>query len=127
MIPDDSDKELSTVLSYLTGRTLSKEEIWVAMELPRSTYYDQVEKGTLINADNLRKAAANLGINRVELLARYRLIDPAEIFTLTEALRGQAVSVDDAPRAQAKPRTKRGSGAGPSVSALRQRSDSPPL
>ena len=38
------------------------------MELPRSTYYDQLEKGTLITADNLQRVAANLGINRAELL-----------------------------------------------------------
>src|SRR5271166_6184727 len=61
--PDDSGKELATVLSYLAGRSLSREEIWTAMELPRSTYYDQLDKGTLITADNLRVAAANLGIN----------------------------------------------------------------
>ncbi len=66
--PDDSGKELATVLSYLAGRSLSREEIWTAMELPRSTYYDQLDKGTLITADNLRVAAANLGINRAELL-----------------------------------------------------------
>ena len=52
--PDDSGKELATVLSYLAGRSLSREEIWTAMELPRSTYYDQLDKGTLITADNLR-------------------------------------------------------------------------
>ena len=46
------------------------------MELPRSTYYDQLEKGTLITADNLQRVAANLGINRAELLTLYRLIDP---------------------------------------------------
>ena len=48
--PDDSGKELATVLSYLAGRSLSREEIWTAMELPRSTYYDQLDKGTLILA-----------------------------------------------------------------------------
>ena len=74
--PDDSGKELATVLSYLAGRSLSREEIWTAMELPRSTYYDQLDKGTLITADNLRVAAANLGINRAELLTRYRFITP---------------------------------------------------
>src|SRR6201995_1566533 len=76
--PDDSGKALATVLSYLTGRSLSREEIWTAMELPRSTYYDQLDKGTLITADNLRVAAANLGINRAELLTRYRFIQPEE-------------------------------------------------
>ncbi|MDT5346327.1 MAG: hypothetical protein QOE52_5511 [Mycobacterium sp.] len=86
--PDDSGKELATVLSYLTGRSLSREEIWTAMELPRSTYYDQLDKGTLITADNLRVAAANLGINRAELLTRYRFIDPEEVTALAEEIRG---------------------------------------
>ena len=86
MYPDDSQKDLGAVLSYMTGRTLSKEEIWRALELPRSTYYDQLEKGTLITADNLRKAAMNLGINKVELLVRYRFIDPEEIRSLAEEI-----------------------------------------
>jgi hypothetical protein len=86
--PDDSGKELATVLSYLTGRSLSREEIWTAMELPRSTYYDQLDKGTLITADNLRVAAANLGINRAELLTRYRFIEPDEVTALAEEIRG---------------------------------------
>ena len=88
MYPDDSGKELATVLSYLAGRSLSREEIWTAMELPRSTYYDQLDKGTLITADNLRVAAANLGINRAELLTRYRFIDPDEVTALAEEIRG---------------------------------------
>jgi len=88
--PDDSGKELATVLSYLAGRSLSREEIWTAMELPRSTYYDQLDKGTLITADNLRVAASNLGINRAELLTRYRFIDPEEVTALAEEIRGGA-------------------------------------
>ncbi|HME78476.1 MAG TPA: hypothetical protein VKI00_23370 [Mycobacterium sp.] len=88
MYPDDSGKELATVLSYLAGRSLSREEIWTAMELPRSTYYDQLDKGTLITADNLRVAAANLGINRAELLTRYRFIQPEEVTALAEEIRG---------------------------------------
>lgn len=76
MYPDDSLKDLSTVLSHMAGRPLSKEQISKAMELPRSTHYDQREKG---DADHRRQpaaAAANLGINRAELLTRYRLIYP---------------------------------------------------
>ena len=57
------------------------------MELPRSTYYDQLDKGTLITADNLRVAAANLGINRAELLTRYRFIEPDEVTALAEEIR----------------------------------------
>jgi hypothetical protein len=84
--PDDTGRDLATVLSYLTGRTLTKEEIWTAMNMSRSTYYDQLEKGTLITADNLRAAAANLGINRADLLTRYRLIDPEEITSVAEVI-----------------------------------------
>lgn len=86
MYPDDTGRDLATVLSYLTGRTLTKEEIWTAMNMSRSTYYDQLEKGTLITADNLRAAAANLGINRADLLTRYRLIDPEEITSVAEVI-----------------------------------------
>ncbi len=86
MYPDDTGKDLAAVLSYLAGRTLSKEEIWTALELPRSTYYDQVEKGTLVSADNLSKAAANLGISRAELLTRYRFIHPDEVTKLAEEI-----------------------------------------
>jgi long-chain fatty acid adenylyltransferase FadD28 len=120
--PDDSRKDLRTVLSYLAGRSLSREEIWTAMELPRSTYYDQLDKGTLITADNLRTAAGNLGINRADLLTRYRLIDPEEVTALAEEIRGNSYPgpvLTDLAVATVKPRT--------SISELRPRSDAPPL
>jgi hypothetical protein len=90
--PDDTHRDLATVLSYLTGRTLTKEEIWSAMHMSRSTHYDRLEKGTLITADNLRTAAANLGINRAELLTRYRLADLEEVTALAECIGSRAVT-----------------------------------
>jgi hypothetical protein len=119
--PDDSGKELATVLSYLAGRSLSREEIWTAMELPRSTYYDQLDKGTLITADNLRVAAANLGINRAELLTRYRFIDPEEITELAEEIRGGALISHASGNMQVK--TKRPT----KIAEWRPRQDAPPL
>jgi hypothetical protein len=120
--PDDSGKELATVLSYLAGRSLSREEIWTAMELPRSTYYDQLDKGTLITADNLRVAAANLGINRAELLTRYRFIEPEEVTALAEEIRGGttigAVAAAGSVKTLQQP-TK--------IAEWRPRSDAPPL
>ncbi|MGE2716642.1 hypothetical protein ACQI4L_21510 [Mycolicibacterium litorale] len=111
----------------MTGRSLSKEEIWTAMELPRSTYYDQLEKGTLLNADNLRTAAKNLGINRAELLTRYRLIDPVEITSLAEAISGpNPVPAQHITKTRKKLR-KKGALAGTSVSELPQREGMPPL
>jgi hypothetical protein len=91
--PDDTGKDLGAVLSYLVGRPLNKEEVWKAMELPRSTYYDQLDKGTLICADNLNRAAANLGINRAELLTRYRFIDPAEVIALADEMERRPVAL----------------------------------
>src|SRR5271156_2513377 len=119
--PDDSGKELATVLSYLAGRSLSREEIWTAMELPRSTYYDQLDKGTLITADNLRVAAANLGINRAELLARYRFIDPEEVTALAEEIRGGAAGLQVATAGVVK--TARPT----KLAEWRLRQDAPPL
>lgn len=129
MYPDDSHKDLATVLSYMAGRTLSKEEIWKAMGLPRSTYYDQLEKGTLITADNLRRAAANLGINRAELLTRYRLIDPEEVASLAEEIAGRRHPLPFPPswtgvlaRTMVATPERRAT-----VSRLRPRLDAPPL
>jgi hypothetical protein len=120
--PDDSGKELATVLSYLAGRSLSREEIWTAMRLPRSTYYDQLDKGTLITADNLRTAAANLGINRAELLTRYRFIDPEEITALAEEIRGGAQLSPRSVTAHTKTVKKEAK-----IAQWRPRPDAPPL
>lgn len=120
MYPDDSGKELATVLSYLTGRSLSREEIWTAMELPRSTYYDQLDKGTLITADNLCTAAANLGLNRAELLTRYRFIAPEEVTALADEIRGRT----QPPSANAYAKAANGEA---KIAQWRVRSDAPPL
>jgi hypothetical protein len=120
--PDDTRKDLATVLSYLAGRPLSREEIWTAMELPRSTYYDQLDKGTLITADNLCTAAGNLGINRAELLTRYRFIDPGEIASLAEDIRGQSYPTSVLTDVAVKTARRR-----PTIAELRPRADAPPL
>jgi hypothetical protein len=120
--PDDTGKDLATVLSYLAGRSLSREEIWTAMELPRSTYYDQLDKGTLITADNLRTVAANLGINRAELLTRYRFIDPEEITSLAEEIHGRRYSTPAATDTDMKTAGRRAT-----IADLRPRPDAPPL
>jgi hypothetical protein len=70
----DSEKQLDAVLSYLAGRRLRMSEILDALEMSRSTYYLQRDEGRLITADNLIRAARNLGLNEVDLLARYDLV-----------------------------------------------------
>jgi hypothetical protein len=121
--PDDTGKDLAAVLSYLAGRTLNKEEIWTAMELPRSTYYDQLDKGTLITADNLSTAAANLGINRADLLTRYRFIDPEEVTSLAKEIGGRSPWSPPSTRAAMVTTRKER----PKVNRSRSRPDAPPL
>lgn len=72
---DDSNRELSVVLSYLIGRQLRTAEIVSALGLSRSAYYLQRDEGRLITADNLLRLAAALDINPVDLLVRYGLVD----------------------------------------------------
>jgi hypothetical protein len=120
--PDDTGKDLATVLSYLTGRSLSREEIWTAMGLRRSTYYDQLDKGTLITADNLRVVAASLGINRAELLTRYRFIDPEEVTALAEQIRGHSYRPGASTGVDVRTETRRHK-----LVELRPRADAPPL
>jgi DNA-binding Xre family transcriptional regulator len=72
---NDSNRELSVVLSYLIGRQLRTAEIVSALGLSRSAYYLQRDEGRLITADNLLRLAAALDINPVDLLVRYGLVD----------------------------------------------------
>ena len=51
----------------------------------------------MITADNLQRVAANLGINRAELLTRYRLIDPAEVVSLAEDIGGPTLLQESSP------------------------------
>jgi hypothetical protein len=74
LLPQDGTKQLDAVLSYLVGRRLSTREVYDALELSRSTYYEQRDQGRLITADNLISAARNLDLNPVDLLIRYGLI-----------------------------------------------------
>ena len=86
--PGDTHRDLATVRSYLTGRTLTKEAIRTAIDVPCSTWYGLLEKGTLITADNLRTAAADLSINR-RSVTRYRPIEPEEVSPRTEHIAGR--------------------------------------
>ncbi|WEW73691.1 immunity repressor [Mycobacterium phage Nanz197] len=86
MSDDDTDKSLAAVLSYLVGRQLKLRELLEALQMSRTRYYNQAEEGRLITADNLIRAARNLGINEVDLLARYNLISDDSIREYAEGL-----------------------------------------
>ena len=76
---DDRHRELGTVLSYLIGRQLRPGEIFEALGISRSAYYLAREEGRLVTADNLLRLGAALGLNRIDLLLRYGLVNEAEL------------------------------------------------
>ncbi|AXC35788.1 transcriptional repressor [Mycobacterium phage Beezoo] len=86
MSDDDTDKSLAAVLSYLVGRQLKLRELLEALQMSRTRYYNQADEGRLITADNLIRAARNLEINEVDLLARYNLISDDSIREYAEGL-----------------------------------------
>ena len=114
---DDSDRELSVVLSYLVGRQLRTAELVGALGLSRSAYYLQRDEGRLISADNLLRLAAALDINPVDLLVRYGLVS-REAVTDYLSPEDSLSSGDRVPTTSAKPARK---------PRLKPRSDLPPL
>ncbi len=84
---DDADKSLAAVLGYLVGKPLKLKEILEALQMSRSRYYAQMDEGRLISADNLVRAANNLGINEVDLLARFNVIRPEAVIECADTLR----------------------------------------
>jgi len=88
MLPHDGTKQLDAVLSYLVGRRLSTREVCAALELSRSTYYEQRDQGRLITADNLITAARNLHLNPVDLLVRYGLVQASAVVEYAEEISG---------------------------------------
>ncbi|ALF00480.1 immunity repressor [Mycobacterium phage BoostSeason] len=86
MPDDDTTKSLAAVLGYLVGRPLKLREILEALQMSKSRYYLQVSEGRLITADNLLRAAHNLGINEVDLLARYGMITDESAIAYVDGL-----------------------------------------
>ena len=85
---DGTTKQLDAVLGYLVGRRLSTREVCAALELSRSTYYEQRDQGRLITADNLITAARNLNLNPVDLLVRYGLVPASAVVDYAEEISG---------------------------------------
>ena len=79
MQPNDSEKDPAVVLPYILGKKLGAEDLYAAFGLTKSTYYDNLAKGTLTTADRLIGAARHFGINPVDLLLRYGHITEDEV------------------------------------------------
>ncbi|AOZ61275.1 helix-turn-helix DNA-binding domain protein [Mycobacterium phage DarthPhader] len=76
----DVDRPLRVTVGYLVGRQVTLGQMLTALGMSRSTYYAQMEAGTLHSADHLVKTARHFHLNPVDLLVRY------EIVTLDECL-----------------------------------------
>ncbi|MGB7870971.1 MAG: hypothetical protein WBM01_22355 [Mycobacterium sp.] len=71
---EDRDKDPAVVLPYLVGRPLAATEVYEAFGYRKSAYYKAAREGRLVSADNLIKAAKYLGLNPIDLLVRFGLI-----------------------------------------------------
>jgi len=86
MTPEQSERDLEVLLSYLLNRQLRQGEIIEALGISRSTFYDQREQGQLANPKNLIAAARFFHLNPAELLLRYRYITADEVINLSDEL-----------------------------------------
>lgn len=102
---DDTEKSLAAVLGYLVGRPLKLREILEALQMSRSRYYVQMEEGRLASADNLVRAANNLGINEVDLLARFNVIRDEAVLEYAEALQAGGAAHPTTPPARGEVKT----------------------
>lgn len=126
VISRDAEKELGLVLSYLTGRKLTLDEVLAAVGMSRSTYYDRQGKGTLTTTDTLLRAARNLDLNPVDLLIRYGRIAPGDVADYLEGEEhpfGLTTATSPAP-ANPPERSRRRRA---SITQLTPRQDAPPL
>ncbi|QAY02776.1 immunity repressor [Mycobacterium phage Shaobing] len=82
---DDADR-LAAYLGYKLGRPLKLREILEALQMSKTRYYAQRDEGNLIRPDNLLRAARNLDLNPVELLAHFNLVDDEEVITYADAV-----------------------------------------
>jgi transcriptional regulator with XRE-family HTH domain len=126
----DAEKDLGLVLSYLTGRKLTLDEVLAAVGMSRSTYYDRQGRGTLTTTDTLLHAARNLDLNPVDLLIRYGRIAPTDVADYLEGeeerpfgLRTATSPTPANPPERPRRRRRRRS----ALSALTPRPDAPPL
>ncbi|MGV0992584.1 MAG: hypothetical protein ACOYB7_10035 [Mycobacterium sp.] len=104
-----SSIDLPDVLSLLTGRKVRIGEIVTALNVGRSTYYEQRDEGRLTSADNLLCLAQAFDINPIDLLVRCGLVSRDAVIDSTIG------------RADAKPKPKR------RTARLNPRQDLPPL
>jgi hypothetical protein len=86
---DDCDKDPSVVLPYLVGRPLAATEVYEAFGYRKSAYYKAVHEGRLVTADNLIRAGKHLGLNPIDLLVRFGLIQPEMVTDYLASTRAQ--------------------------------------
>lgn len=76
---DQWSKNPDIVLSYLLGRRLSMDDLYEAFGVSKSTYYSQLDGGTLITPNSIVTVARNLGLNPIDLMLRFRIIDTEDL------------------------------------------------
>lgn len=104
--PESRSADLAGALSALTGRSIRVGEIISALDVGRSTYYEQRDTGRLISADNVLRLAAAMDVNPVDLLLHCGLITSRDVVDCAGKLQPDAAKPASA-RAKRKPRFQR--------------------
>lgn len=74
-----AERDLGVLLSYLLNRNINQSELIEALQISRSTFYEQRDKNTLARPANLISAARHFGLNPVELLMIYAYITAEDL------------------------------------------------
>lgn len=98
--------DLAGALSALTGRNIRIGEVISALDVGRSTYYEQRDTGRLISADNVIRLAAAMDLNPVELLLHCGLITSHAVVDCAAKFKLDAANPASA-RTTRKPRFQR--------------------
>ncbi|KUI38195.1 hypothetical protein AU195_16485 [Mycobacterium sp. IS-1496] len=127
VVSRDAEKDLGLVLSYLTGRKLTLDEVLAAVGMSRSTYYDRQGKGTLTTTDTLLRAARNLDLNPVDLLIRYGRIAPTDVADYLEGEEGHPFGLTTTTSATPANQPEHTRRRRRSLNLMTPRPDAPPL
>jgi hypothetical protein len=84
---DDTVSDPTVVLPYLVGRPLAATEVYEAFGYRKSAFYKAAREGRLVTADSLIRAAGHLGLNPIDLLVRFGLIELETVIEYVAASR----------------------------------------
>src|SRR5438270_9248154 len=76
---DENGKNLQAVLGYMLNRAVPAKEIYAALGIARNTYHGRGDEDGFPDAEECRLIAQAFGLNPLDLLLRFGLIDGEQL------------------------------------------------